>query len=157
MNFTNTDYILYIIVYKMKSETIIKKIITQIDANAEVMKNLLIELEESLDKENLKLKEDIGKKIATAFDLDASQVLKKIIRKKKNGLEVETLDNNNLEAIEDIEDTKDYIPIYKKIIFEDKEYLYDDKPDGVVFEIGENSSSKIVGYIDISTKSINFM
>ena len=34
----------------MKSETIIKKIITQIDANAEAMKNLLIELEESLDE-----------------------------------------------------------------------------------------------------------
>ncbi len=141
----------------MKSETIIKKIITQIDANAEAMKNLLIELEESLDKENLKLKEDIGKKIATSFNLDTSQVLKKIIRKKKNGSEVETVDNNNLEAIEDMEDTKDYIPIYKKIIFQDKEYFYDDKPNGVVFEADERNVSKIVGYIDISTKSINFM
>jgi hypothetical protein len=142
----------------MKSETIIKKIITQIDANAEAMKNLLIELEESLDKENLKLKEDIGKKIATAFNLDTSQVLKKIIRKKKNGSDAETVDNNNnLEAIEDIEDTKDFIPIYKKIIFQDKEYFYDDKPNGVVFEADEKNVSKIVGYIDISTKSINFM
>jgi hypothetical protein len=141
----------------MKSETIIKKIITQIDANAEAMKNLLIELEESLDKENLKLKEDIGKKIATAFNLDTSQVLKKIIRKKKNGSDVETVDNNNLEAIEDMEDTKDFIPIYKKIIYEDKEYFYDDKPNGVVFEADEKNVSKIVGYIDISTKSINFM
>ena len=139
----------------MKSETIIKKIITQIDANAEAMKNLLIELEESLDKENLKLKEDIGKKIATAFDLDTNQVLKKIIRKKKNGSDVETVDNNNLEAIEDMEDTKDFIPIYKKIIYEDKEYFYDDKPNGVVFEADEKNVSKIVGYIDISTKSIN--
>jgi len=142
----------------MKSETIIKKIITQIDANAEAMKNLLIELEESLEKENLKLKEDIGKKIATAFNLDTSQVLKKIIRKKKNGSDAETVDNNNnLEAIEDIEDTKDFIPIYKKIIFQDKEYFYDDKPNGVVFEADEKNVSKIVGYIDISTKSINFM
>ena len=139
----------------MKSETIIKKIITQIDANAEAMKNLLIELEESLDKENLKLKEDIGKKIATSFNLDTSQVLKKIIRKKKNISDVETLEN--LEAIEDMEDTKDYIPIYKKIIFQDKEYFYDDKPNGVVFEADERNVSKIVGYIDISTKSINFM
>jgi hypothetical protein len=146
-----------IYIHKMKSETIIKKIITQIDANAEAMKNLLIELEESLDKENLKLKEDIGKKIATSFNLDTSQVLKKIIRKKKNGSEVETVDNNNLEAIEDMEDTKDYIPIYKKIIFQDKEYFYDDKPNGVVFEADERNVSKIVGYIDISTKSINFM
>ena len=141
----------------MKSETIIKKIITQIDANAEAMKNLLIELEESLDKENLKLKEDIGKKIATAFDLDTNQVLKKIIRKKKNGSDIEAVDNHNLEAIEDMEDTKDFIPIYKKIIFQDKEYFYDDKPDGVVFEADERNVSKIVGYIDISTKSINFM
>ena len=141
----------------MKSETIIKKIITQIDANAEAMKNLLIELEESLDKENLKLKEDIGKKIATAFNLDTSQVLKKIIRKKKNGSDVETVDNHNLDAIEDMEDTKDYIPIYKKIIYEDKEYFYDDKPNGVVFEADEKNVSKIVGYIDINTKSINFM
>ena len=141
----------------MKSETIIKKIITQIDANAEAMKNLLIELEESLDKENLKLKEDIGKKIATAFDLDTNQVLKKIIRKKKNSLDIEAVDNNNLDAIEDMEDTKDFIPIYKKIIFEDKEYFYDDKPNGVVFEADEGNVSKIVGYIDISTKSINFM
>ena len=141
----------------MKSETIIKKIITQIDANAEAMKNLLIELEESLEKENLKLKEDIGKKIATAFDLDTNQVLKKIIRKKKNGSDIEAVDNHNLEAIEDMEDTKDYIPIYKKIIFEDKEYFYDDKPNGVVFEADERNVSKIVGYIDISTKSINFM
>ena len=141
----------------MKSETIIKKIITQIDANAEAMKNLLIELEESLDKENLKLKEDIGKKIATAFDLDTNQVLKKIIRKKKNSLDIEAVDNNNLDAIEDMEDTKDFIPIYKKIIFEDKEYFYDDKPNGVVFEADERNVSKIVGYIYISTKSINFM
>jgi len=141
----------------MKSETIIKKIITQIDANAESMKNLLIELEESLDKENLKLKEDIGKKIATAFNLDTSQVLKKIIRKKKNGSEVEIVDNNNLDAIEDMEDTKDFIPIYKKIIYQDKEYFYDDKPNGVVFEADERNVSKIVGYIDITTKSINFM
>ncbi len=141
----------------MKSETIIKKIITQIDANAEAMKNLLIELEESLDKENLKLKEDIGKKIATAFDLDTNQVLKKIIRKKKNGSDIEAVDNHNLEAIEDMEDTKDFIPIYKKIIFQDKEYFYDDKPNGVVFEADEKNVSKIVGYIDISTKSINFM
>ena len=139
----------------MKSETILKKIVTQIDANAEAMKNLLIELEESLEKENLKLKEDIGKKIATAFDLDTNQVLKKIIRKKKNISDVETLEN--LEAIEDMEDTKDYIPIYKKIIFQDKEYFYDDKPNGVVFEADERNVSKIVGYIDISTKSINFM
>ena len=141
----------------MKSETIIKKIITQIDANAEAMKNLLIELEESLDKENLKLKEDIGKKIATAFDLDTNQVLKNIIRKKKNGSDIEAVDNHYLEAIEDMEDTKDFIPIYKKIIFQDKEYFYDDKPNGVVFEADEKNVSKIVGYIDISTKSINFM
>lgn len=141
----------------MKSETIIKKIITQIDANAEAMKNLLIELEESLEKENLKLKEDIGKKIATAFNLDTNQVLKKIIRKKKNGSDIEIVDNNNLDVIEDMEDTKDYIPIYKKIIYQDKEYFYDDKPNGVVFEADERNVSKIVGYIDINTKSINFM
>ena len=52
---------------------------------------------------------------------------------------------------------QNYIPIYKKIIFQDKEYFYDDKPNGVVFEADEKNVSKIVGYIDISTKSINFM
>lgn len=139
----------------MKSETIIKKIITQIDANADAMKNLLIELEESLDKENIKLKEEVGKKISTSFNLDLAQVLKKIIRKKKNLLDTEITDN--LEVIEDMEDTKDYIPIYKKIIYNDKEYFYDDKPNGVVFEANEDNSSKIVGYIDINTKNINFM
>ena len=139
----------------MKSETIIKKIITQIDANAEAMKNLLIELEESLEKENLKLKEEVGKKISTSFNLDVDQVLKKIIKKKKNVLETEIIDN--FEEIEDMEDTKDFIPIYKKIIYNDKEYFYDDKPNGVVFEANENNSSKIVGYIDIGTKNIKFM
>ena len=139
----------------MKSETIIKKIITQIDANAEAMKNLLIELEESLEKENLKLKEEVSKKISISFNLDLDQVLKKIIKKKKNVLETEIIDN--LEEIEDMEDTKDFIPIYKKIIYNDKEYFYDDKPNGVVFEANENNLSKIVGYIDISTKNIKFM
>jgi hypothetical protein len=139
----------------MKSETIIKKIITQIDANADAMKNLLIELEESLEKENIKLKEEVGKKISTSFNLDLAQVLKKIIRKKKNLSDTEITDN--LDVIEDMEDTKDYIPIYKKIIYNDKEYFYDDKPNGVVFEANEDNSSKIVGYIDINTKNINFM
>ena len=141
----------------MKSETIIKKIITQIDLNAESMKSLLIELEDSLEKENLKLKEDIGKKISLAFNLDSAQVLKKIIRKKKNILESEISDLEAMESIEDMENTKDFTPIYKKIIYNDKEYFYDDKPDGVVFESNENNSSKIVGYIDNVTKNINFM
>ena len=67
----------------MKSGTIINKIISQIDSHSESMKQLLEELGESLDKENLKLKEDTCKKIAQSFDLDVDQVLKKIIKKKK--------------------------------------------------------------------------
>jgi len=61
----------------MKSGTIINKIISQIDSHAEAMKALIGELEESLEKENCKLKEDLAKKIATNFNLDIEQVLKK--------------------------------------------------------------------------------
>ena len=142
----------------MKSETIIKKIINQIDANAEIMKGLLEELDDSLNKENIKLKEDIAKKISLSFNLDLNQVLKKIIKKKKNNNDTELTEQlANLEQIENLEETKDFIPIYKKILYNDKEYFYDDKPDGVVFESNENNLSKIVGYIDNVTKNINFM
>ena len=141
----------------MKSGTIINKIISQIDSYGEAMKILLAELEESLDKENLKLKEDLSKKIALSFNLDVDQVLKKIIKKKKK-------DSNNLiqtevpETIDDLDDENDFIPVYKKIIHEEKEYFYDDKPDGVVFETDQlTSKTKIVGYIDYSSKTINFM
>jgi hypothetical protein len=143
----------------MKSETIIKKIINQIDANAEIMKGLLEELDDSLNKENIKLKEDIAKKISLSFNLDLNQVLKKIIKKKKNNNDTELTEQlANLEQIENLEETKDFIPIYKKILYNDKEYFYDDKPDGVVLEITENNITKIVGYIDdIGTKNIKFM
>jgi len=138
----------------MKSETIIKKIINQIDLHAESMKSLLIELDESLEKEHVKLKEEISKKIATSFNLDSEQVLKKILKKKKNNsLEF----NTNIEIIDDLEDNKDFIPIYKQIIFNNKEYYYDDKPNGVVIENLEDNSNKIVGYIDNVTKNIKFM
>jgi len=139
----------------MKSETIIKKIINQIDSNAEMMKNLLLELEESLEKENMKLKEDISKKISASFDLELNQVLKKVIKKKKNtsGSDI----NNILESIDDMEEVKDFVPIYKKIITNDKEYYYDDKPNGVVIETLENNSNRIVGYIDNISKNIIFM
>ncbi len=143
----------------MKSGTIINKIIAQIDSHAEAMKGLLGELEESLEKENGKLKEDLAKKIATSFSLDVDQVLKKIIKRKKKGVEsssgvAEDLDLIDIEA----EDNKDFIPVYKKITHEDKEYYYDDKPDGVVFTTNqETQETKIVGYFDTNTKSIKFM
>jgi energy-converting hydrogenase A subunit M len=140
----------------MKSETIIKKIINQIDANAEIMKSLLEELDDSLDKENFKLKEDIAKKISSTFNLDLNQVLKKIIKKKKNMTNLELTEQ--IEQIEDLEEKKDFIPIYKKILHNDKEYFYDDKPDGVVFSTEqETQETKIVGYFDTSTKSIKFI
>ncbi len=141
----------------MKSGTIINKIIAQIDSHAEAMKGLLGELEESLDKENLKLKEDIAKKIATSFSLDVDLVLKKIIKRKKKGLT--NTQGDDLEMIDiDAEDNKDFIPVYKKITHEDKEYFYDDKPDGVVFSTDqETQETKIVGYFDTKTKSIKFM
>jgi hypothetical protein len=143
----------------MKSGTIINKIISQIDSHAEAMKALLGELEDSLEKENLKLKEDIAKKIASSFSLDLDQVLKKIIKRKKKGCGANGGITEDLEMI-DIEgdDIKDFIPVYKKIMHEDKEYFYDDKPDGVVFLTDqETQEAKIVGYFDTSTKSIKFM
>jgi hypothetical protein len=142
----------------MKSGTIINKIISQIDSHAEAMKALLEELDESLEKENSKLKEDLAKKIATSFNLDVEQVLKKIIKKKKKGI-INGGTGEDLEMIDiDGEDNKDFIPVYKKIIHEDKEYFYDDKPDGVVFSVDQQSQeTKIVGYFNTSTKSIKFM
>ena len=138
----------------------INKIISQIDAHAEAMKALLEELDESLDRENLKLKEDVCKKIAQSFDLDVEQVLKKILKKKKK--DSTTLTTEALETIDqlldDIDDGKDFIPVYKKLVYDDKEYYYDDKPDGVVFETNiDSTETKIVGYIDPSTKIIKFM
>ncbi len=142
----------------MKSGTILNKIITQIDSHAEAMKALLIELEESLDRENVKLKEELAKKIAQSFNLDVEQVLKKVLKKKKKDSITLTL-NEDLETIDiDADDIKDFIPIYKKIVYAEKEYYYDDKPDGVVFETNpETTETKIVGYIDPSTKIIKFM
>jgi len=142
----------------MKSGTIINKIIAQIDSHAETMKELLVELEESLDKENIKLKEDLAKKIASSFNLDLDQVLKKIVKRKKKSAGTNSL-AEDLDMIDiDGEDVKDFIPVYKKITHEEKEYFYDDKPDGVVFSIDqETNETKIVGYFDTNTKSIKFM
>jgi hypothetical protein len=142
----------------MKSGTIINKIISQIDSHAEAMKALLEELEESLEKENGKLKEDLANKIALSFNLDVDQVLKKIIKRKKKSIEANSV-AEDLDMIDiDCDDTKDFIPVYKKIIHEDKEYFYDDKPDGVVFSTEqETQETKIVGYFDTSTKSIKFI
>lgn len=145
----------------MKSGTIINKIIGQIDSHSEAMKALLEELEEALDRENTKLKEDLAKKIAQSFNLDVEHVLKKVLKKKKkdsNSLTAtEALDTID-QLVEDEENQKDFIPIYKKIIYEDKEYFYDDKPDGVVLQTNiESGETKIVGFIDPNTLVINFM
>jgi len=98
----------------MKSGTIINKIIAQIDSHAQTMKELLVELEESLDKENIKLKEDLAKKIASSFNLDLDQVLKKIVKRKKKSAGTNSL-AEDLDMIDiDGEDVKDFIPVYKK-------------------------------------------
>jgi len=118
------------------------------------MKELLGELEESLQKENVKMKEEISKKIALSFNLDLDQVLKKIMKKKKKDLETSTT-TDQIDI--DMDDPKDFIPIYRKISYEGKEYFYDDKPDGIVFETDNDTSvTKIVGYIDLETKNIKF-
>jgi len=138
----------------MKSGTIINKIIGQIDSHAEAMKELLGELEESLQKENIKMKEELAKKIAQSFNLDLEQVLKKIMKKKKKDLGGST-QTDQIDM--DMDDNNDFIPIYKKISHEGKQYFYDDKPDGIVFETNEDTSlTKIVGYIDLETKNIKF-
>jgi hypothetical protein len=78
------------------------------------------------------------------------------MKKKKKDLENSTPNDQNDIDI-DIDDSNDYIPIYRKILFEGKEYFYDDKPDGIVFETSsETSVTKIVGYIDLETKNIKF-
>ena len=131
----------------MKPGTIIHKIISLIDSHAELMKNLLEELEESLDKENMKIKEEVGKKIANSFNLDIDQVLKKIIKKKKNIIIDQENEFSSQENDENPLEDKDFIPIYKKIIFEEKEYFYDEGiKDGIVLE-KNGDQTKIVGYM----------
>ncbi len=160
---TKKNCIIYILpvitidnIINMKSDKIINKIINQIDTHAEIMKNLLFELDESLEKEENKLKEDVAKKIASSFNLDIDQVLKKVIKRKKKSVELE-------DQIEDMENESlniesDIIPVYKKIMHEDKEYYYHDKQDGIVFEMNEDTlKTVIVGYIDYNTKTIKFM
>jgi hypothetical protein len=111
----------------MKSGTIINKIIAQIDLHAEAMKGLLGELEESLQKENTKMKEDLAKKIAQSFNLDVDQVLKKVMKKKKKDIGGLTQNDGNEQIDIDADDDKELIPIYKKINHEGKDYYYDDK------------------------------
>jgi hypothetical protein len=139
----------------MKTSTIINKIITQIETHAEIMKNLLSELDESCEKENIKIKHSVAKKIATSFDLDIEQVLKKVIKRKKKNSD---FDSSDVTTSESIDFDKDFVPIYKKIIYDDEEFYYDDKPDGFVFRTNaETLETKIVGYIEYDTKSIKFM
>ena len=134
----------------MKSETVIRKIIAQIETYSTNMTKLLEELDESVKKENIKLKEDVAKKIATSFDLDLEQVLQKVI-KKKILKQNRSLYENIIENNED----KNYIPIYTKIIFENNEYFYEDKPDGIVIQ-RDGTHTKIVGYIT-EQKTIKFI
>ena len=142
------------LIKQMKSGTIINKIIGQIDSHAEAMKALLGELEESLQRENIKMKEDLAKKIAQSFNLDVEQVLKKVMKKKKKDMN-DSIQPNQIDIEQD--DPNDFIPIYKKITHEGKDYFYDDKPDGIVFETNEETSlTKIVGYINLETKTIKF-
>ena len=132
----------------MKSGTILRKIFDQIDAHSDALKQLLLELEEAHEKENIKSKEEIAKKISGTFNLELEQVLKKIIKKNKNKNSVENDINEILtsELIQNLEEDN-IIPIYKKIIYEDKEYYYDDKPNGYVLE-KNGDNTKIVGYIE---------
>lgn len=131
----------------MKSGTILRKIFDQIDAHSDALKQLLLELEEAHEKENIKSKEEIAKKISGTFNLELEQVLKKIIKKNKNKNSVENDSDEvlNSELIQNLEDN--VIPIYKKIIYDEKEYYYDDKPNGYVLE-KNGDNTKIVGYIE---------
>jgi 23S rRNA-/tRNA-specific pseudouridylate synthase len=63
-------------------------------------------------------------------------------------------DNSEIENDESPDMITNNIPIYKKIIYEDEEYYYDDKPNGIVLK-KTDTSSKIVGYIN--NNIINFM
>lgn len=131
----------------MKSGTILRKILDQIDSNAEIMKQLFLELEEAHEKESIKSKDDIAKKIASSFNLELEQVLKKITKKNKSKNLTDSDNNIDNELIQNLEQDNDLMPIYKKIIYDDKEYFYDDKPNGYVIE-KINDTTKIVGYID---------
>ena len=131
----------------MKSGTILRKILEQIDAHSESIKQLLIELEEAHEKENIKCKDEIAKKIASSFNLELEQVLKKITKKNKNKNSTDSENALDNELIQNLENETDLIPIYKKIIYEEKEYYYNDKPNGYVIE-KNNETTKIVGYID---------
>ena len=131
----------------MKSGTILQKLLAQIDANAEATKQLLLELEEAHEKENIKCKDEIAKKVASSFNLELEQVLKKITKKNKNK---NLTDSDNIidnELIQNLEHDNNLMPIYKKIIYDDKEYFYDNKLNGYVIE-KINDTTKIVGYID---------
>ena len=131
----------------MKSGTILLKIFERIDAHSDAIKQLLLELEEAHEKENIKCKDEIAKKIASSFNLELEQVLKKITKKNKNKNSTDSENALDNELIQNLENETDLIPIYKKIIYEEKEYYYNDKPNGYVIE-KNNETTKIVGYID---------
>jgi 23S rRNA-/tRNA-specific pseudouridylate synthase len=135
----------------MKSNTLLKKILKQIRENNEQLCTLMEEYQNAVQKESLKIKDELITKIATSYSLDIDILKKKFLKKKKI---VEEYDNSEIENDESPDMITNNIPIYKKIIYEDEEYYYDDKPNGIVLK-KTDTSSKIVGYIN--NNIINFM
>jgi 23S rRNA-/tRNA-specific pseudouridylate synthase len=135
----------------MKSNTLLKKILKQIRENNEQLCALMEEYQNAVQKESLKIKDELITKIATSYSLDIDILKKKFLKKKKI---VEEYDNSEIENDESPDMITNNIPIYKKIIYEDEEYYYDDKPNGIVLK-KTDTSSKIVGYIN--NNIINFM
>lgn len=170
----------------MKSDNTLKKILNNTKSHYEDIQKLIKNLQLSLEKEHDKSNLEMLKKIAHLYNLDEEQLLKRFLKKKlKKNLNIDIsedsafndseLNDNEDDSVLNEDDNDDNYdneyenekflrknakvdePIYKKIVFEDKEFFYQNKEGGNVFNKEDINKKEIVGNIDLETKKINFI
>lgn len=132
----------------MKISTILSRIKAQNESHEQIMIGLMAELDKAYEAAIAKERLSLIKKLAKQYNINAEEIEKKILPKKKRQQAAE-----NIRKLEEL--NRQQLPIYKRIIKNDNEYFYEDKHLGIVIR-DLNTIPKIIGYYDMKTKDIVF-
>ena len=132
----------------MKISTILSRIKAQNESHEQIMIGLMAELDKAYEAAIAKERLSLIKKLAKQYNINAEEIEKKILPKKKRQQAAE-----NIRKLEEM--NRQQLPIYKRIVKNDNEYFYEDKHLGIVIR-DLNTIPKIIGYYDMKTKDIVF-
>jgi hypothetical protein len=123
----------------MKPDKLIAKIQTQLVNHTNIINKLLIDLEVSYEDEREKERQALITKIATHFNLDTDDIIKKLPKKRKTKQAVQS----EAETI-----LAEQAPIFKKVEIGKKVYYCETHEKGIVLHKNKKSSiMEIVGYM----------